>query len=97
MLVISRKPGEEIAIDGVVTIRVLSVDRGVVRLGIEAPRNVAVYRRELYSRIEQLNRQALATQPPLLVSALHRARLYTLSQTIQLPVASPEDEQERNG
>ncbi|MEN3026582.1 MAG: carbon storage regulator CsrA [Chlorobiota bacterium] len=87
MLVITRKPGEEIAIDGVVTIRILSVDRGNVRIGIEAPRTVAVYRRELYHRVEQLNHQALMTAAPSLLKVLRRARLYAVPHLVELPSA----------
>lgn len=47
MLVLSRKLGEKIIIGDQITITVLDVDRGKVRLGIEAPRSVPVYRQEL--------------------------------------------------
>lgn len=52
MLVLSRKPQETIVIDDEVKIRVLSVKGRQVRLGIEAPRNVAVNREEIHKRIE---------------------------------------------
>lgn len=58
MLVLSRKTGEVITIGGDVKITVVSVDRGVVRLGIEAPRDVPVHRKEVYDRIVELNVQA---------------------------------------
>ncbi len=85
MLVLSRKVGEEIAIDGIVTIRVLSVERGIVRLGIEAPRGIGIYRRELYRRIEELNRQATTAQALPLVTALRSVRLYTVAPSTELP------------
>jgi carbon storage regulator len=47
MLVLSRRDGEEIAIGENVIIKVLSSGRGRVRIGIEAPRNIAVTRTEL--------------------------------------------------
>lgn len=47
MLVLSRKLGEKIFIGDNVCITVVDIDRGKVRLGIEAPREVAVYRQEL--------------------------------------------------
>lgn len=51
MLVLSRKAGEQIVIPGSeVVITVLSCRGGAVRLGIAAPDNVAVYRRELWLR-----------------------------------------------
>ena len=47
MLVLSRKLGEKIVIDGNIVVTVVKVDRNQVRLGIEAPRDVAVYREEI--------------------------------------------------
>ena len=47
MLVLSRKLGEKIYIGDNICITVVDIDRGKVRLGIEAPRSVPVYRQEL--------------------------------------------------
>jgi carbon storage regulator len=47
MLVLSRKLGEKIYIGENVCITVVDIDRGKIRLGIEAPRDVAIYRQEL--------------------------------------------------
>ena len=47
MLVLSRKSGERIVIGGDITLTVIDVGRGKVRLGIEAPRDVPIYRQEL--------------------------------------------------
>lgn len=47
MLVLSRKLGEKIFIGQDITITVVDIDRGKIRLGIEAPRNVPIYRQEL--------------------------------------------------
>ena len=44
MLVLSRKRNQQITIDGNITITVLEVGRSRVKLGIEAPREVPVYR-----------------------------------------------------
>ncbi len=44
MLVLSRKRNQQITIDGNITITVLEVGRSRVRLGIEAPREMPVYR-----------------------------------------------------
>ncbi len=52
MLVISRKTGEEIVLpDCGVTISVIDVSRSRIRLGIDAPTNRRVYRKELWLRI----------------------------------------------
>jgi carbon storage regulator len=49
MLVLSRKLNEKIVIDGGITITVVKIDRNQVRIGIQAPSNVAVMREELVS------------------------------------------------
>ncbi len=47
MLVLSRKLGEKIYIGENICITVVDIDRGKIRLGIEAPRDVPIYRQEL--------------------------------------------------
>ncbi|MBC8868524.1 MAG: carbon storage regulator [Planctomycetes bacterium] len=47
MLVLSRKRGEEIVIDGQIKVTVLKVQGGRVRIGIDAPESVRVLRKEL--------------------------------------------------
>ncbi len=47
MLVLSRKLGEEIVIDGGIRITVVDIDRGKIRLGITAPKDVNIWRAEL--------------------------------------------------
>ncbi len=50
MLVLSRKSGESIQIDSGIQIRVVSIGKGQVRLGISAPDHVRILRRELINR-----------------------------------------------
>jgi carbon storage regulator len=50
MLVFSRKTGEEIVIDGVITLKVLAVEGNKIRIGINAPDSVSVDRREVHDR-----------------------------------------------
>ena len=59
MLVLSRKAGESIRIGGSIEVKVLKIDRNTVKLGIEAPREFKVYRKELYERIMLENLQAV--------------------------------------
>ena len=47
MLVLSRKLNEKIVIDGGIVITVVKVDRNQVRLGIEAPAHIPVFREEI--------------------------------------------------
>lgn len=67
MLVLSRKLGEKIYINDNICITVVDIDRGKIRLGIEAPRDVPIFRQELLS---QPNPKAATASPdkPLVVS-----------------------------
>lgn len=65
MLVLARKPGEVIKIGSDITITVLELRGDVVRVGIEAPRQLAVHRLEVYQEIERENQQAALVQLPL--------------------------------
>ena len=47
MLVLSRKLNEKIVIDGGIVITIVKIDRNQVRIGIEAPGNVSIYREEI--------------------------------------------------
>ena len=47
MLVLSRKLGEKIYINDNICITIVDIDRGKIRLGIEAPRDVPIFRQEL--------------------------------------------------
>jgi len=62
MLVLSRKPQETIVIDDEVKVRVLSVKGRQVRLGIEAPREVAVNREEIHERIAASLKKSAGTE-----------------------------------
>lgn len=53
MLVLSRKQDESIVIGGRIRVTVVEVKGGVVRLGIEAPREIPVYRSELLKASRQ--------------------------------------------
>jgi carbon storage regulator len=50
MLVLTRRPGEEIVIDGNIRLTVVSIKGDRVRLGIEAPPSVVVDRQEIHDR-----------------------------------------------
>jgi carbon storage regulator len=58
MLVLSRKPNESIIIDGNITVSVLRVDNDNVRIGVEAPLEIPVMRKEIYEEIKSNNEQA---------------------------------------
>ncbi|MBI5324299.1 MAG: carbon storage regulator CsrA [Ignavibacteriae bacterium] len=73
MLVLSRKIGDVITIGSTVKITVLSYDRGIVRLGIEAPKNIPVHRKEVFDKIIEKNRQAAKTNLSSLKFALSKS------------------------
>jgi carbon storage regulator len=63
MLVLSRKLGEKIFIGENICITVVDIDRGKIRLGIEAPRDVPIYRQELLPLNNQQQQQQQPAQP----------------------------------
>ncbi|MBS4025228.1 MAG: carbon storage regulator CsrA [Clostridia bacterium] len=65
MLILTRKELETIILGNDIKITVLEVKDGQVRLGIEAPKEVAIYRKEIYDAIQAENRQAVATAKPV--------------------------------
>ncbi len=73
MLVLSRKIGEVITVGSSVKITVLSYDRGVVRIGIEAPKNIPVHRKEIYDKIIEMNQQASKTNIALFRKAVSKS------------------------
>ena len=62
MLILSRKLGETIVIDGRIHVTVMRVEGEVVKLGIAAPSEVPVHRKEVYEEIQRSNQQALTKQ-----------------------------------
>lgn len=71
MLVLSRRVGERLMIGDDVVVTVLEVRSDGVRLGIEAPRAIAVNRAEVIEAVRELNRQAVAAEDAA-VEALRR-------------------------
>jgi len=63
MLVLSRKKNESIVINNDITIVVVEIRGDKVRLGIEAPKEIPVHRREVYDAICRNNQAALEDKP----------------------------------
>jgi carbon storage regulator len=75
MLVLSRKVGEIITIGSSIKVTVLSYDRGIVRLGIEAPKSIPVHRKEVFDKIIDMNRQAAKTELAALKKAISDSKV----------------------
>ncbi len=63
MLILTRRVGETVMIGDDVTITVLGVKGNQVRVGINAPKSVAVHREEIYERIKREQQSDLQEQP----------------------------------
>jgi carbon storage regulator len=64
MLVLTRKSGQAIRIGEVVTITIVQLSRGRVRIGINAPHTTSVHRGEIYERIQAAQQALLPTSTP---------------------------------
>jgi carbon storage regulator len=77
MLVLSRKVGEVITIGNSIEITVISYDRGVIRLGVVAPKTIAVHRKEIYDKIAQTNKESSNVEFDLLKNLLKNTDIKT--------------------
>ena len=64
MLVLSRKKNESIVINDLITLTVIEIRGDKVRLGIEAPKDVPVHRREVYDAIQAQRRATGSPEVP---------------------------------
>lgn len=63
MLVLSRKPGEAIRIGEDIEISIIEVRGDTVRIGIDAPRNVPIFRKELIAEVAKTNIESVKAAP----------------------------------
>ena len=72
MLVLARKLNESIVIGDNIVVKVVSIDNGVVKLGIDAPRSVSIIRDELIQEVKEQNMAALHQSDEHEISALSK-------------------------
>ena len=61
MLILTRKTNEKIKIGNDITITIIEVRGEQVKIGVEAPKDVKVFRQEVYNAIQSENRTALVS------------------------------------
>jgi carbon storage regulator len=66
MLILSRKTGESLVIDGRIRVKVIRVEGDVVKIGIDAPAEISVHREEVYDEIKRNNKEAITSPKPSL-------------------------------
>jgi len=69
MLVLSRKKDEKIVIGDNISIMIVEIRGDKVRLGIEAPREISVHRREVYDAIKRKETEGQPTEAPVTTDA----------------------------
>ncbi|NJD31614.1 MAG: carbon storage regulator CsrA [Gammaproteobacteria bacterium] len=63
MLILTRRVGETVMIGNDVTVTVLGVKGNQVRIGVNAPRDVAVHREEIFERIKREEQEGVSGRP----------------------------------
>lgn len=60
MLILNRKAGESIIIGDNVEISILEIQEGRIKIGIEAPKDVSILRKEVYDSVVEANQEAIS-------------------------------------
>lgn len=69
MLILTRRPGESLHLGDDIIIKVLSVQGKQIKLGLEVPDDMTVYREEVYLKIQEQNREAAQSAEQDLLAA----------------------------
>ena len=59
MLVLSRKKGDSIIIDNDIELTIVDISGEQVKLGINAPKNISIYRKEIFMQIKEENKSSI--------------------------------------
>lgn len=69
MLILTRRPGESLYVGDTIRITVLSIQGKQIKLGLDVPGDMTVYREEVYNRVKEENRRSLQTSTQDLMMA----------------------------
>ena len=69
MLILTRRPGESLYLGDDIKVKVLSVSGKQIKLGLEIPEDLSVYREEVYLKIKEENKEARETKQQDLMAA----------------------------
>ena len=72
VLILTRKVGESIMIGDSIKVKVIALDGGQIKLGFDAPNDVAIYRQELLDAVSQHNTEAAKQADVNLLGSLHK-------------------------
>ncbi len=65
MLALTRKVGESIVIGNNIEVTILEVKGEQVKIGIDAPKSIGIYRKEIYLQIQEENKHAVQSHPDM--------------------------------
>ena len=84
MLILSRKTGETVVIDGRIRVKVIRVEGDVVKIGIEAPPEVSIHREEVYNEIQRSKQEAAAAGQSVVPKILRKKQNTTEEKNLVL-------------
>lgn len=70
MLILSRKIGESLIIDGKIEVKIVDISGDKIKIGVEAPKEVSVFRNELCKTVEENKNASTSLNPSALKSFL---------------------------
>jgi len=73
VLIITRRPGERIMLGDDTTIHIMEIVGSSVRVGVQAPKSVPIYREEIWTAVKEENKAAAAAEPKTLPRRAARA------------------------
>jgi carbon storage regulator len=73
VLIITRRPGERIMLGDDTTIHIMEIVGNSVRVGVQAPKSVPVYREEIWAAVKEENKAAVAAEATTLPRPAARA------------------------